>query len=310
MVKLLPTIKRSLVLFLALSCSGLFSQSFPTSADTIRKIFATDSTWMKSTFKEYPSSRVFPWIGVDTVPPLNTFTIPVIVGQPYSFPSITQLPDAQVITAGDGVEYYRTTFEVDSFDAITDCRFRMYVDDDLAIFINDRFIASENTGAPYNFNGVPHDLMIYDFGPYDNGYNAGDQFDYVTLDPPEKFIHPGTNSIILAVRNKPQDLGGFSFRMDYSYVVNPEWFGTNEEMLEEPVNIFPNPVNDVVIFENLPDNTLSLKILGLNGQLLINHKVIKGEEKLVVNLRSLRQGVYLVQIETANHTFTKKLVKN
>lgn len=73
------------------------------------------------------------------------------------------------------------------------------------------------------------------------------------------------------------------------------------------IRIYPNPVKDVLHVEGItPDQISTIAIYNLRGQKLMESKSMKN-----INLSTLSEGVYLLNIQTLdNKTHTQKLIKN
>ncbi|NVO04144.1 MAG: T9SS type A sorting domain-containing protein, partial [Bacteroidetes bacterium] len=91
---------------------------------------------------------------------------------------------------------------------------------------------------------------------------------------------------------------GASFSTDCSVGLN--------ELSENTVSIFPNPVINELTITNLSENA-SIFIYDINSKLLIN-KFAKSEiEK--IDLSSFEKGVYSIKVTDDNTTITRKLIK-
>ncbi len=278
--------------------------------DTLCSSVVSDVQWKQSTVIDYMSCNSFPWTGVSDLPHDSTFTLFPSAEQPYGYVTISTVPDASVIRSDDGVRFYKSTFLVDSLATITSCRFRAFVDDDMAVYLNGTLIAQESSGTPSNYKNEPHDLQMYNFGPHQNGYEGGDVFDFVTLMPTNAFIKEGENELTLAIRNKKNDLGGFSFRMDYGYVLNPEWVSINElENKLSNVEVYPNPTTDELNI-TWPDNENALaQVLIYDAKGSVLYQNTETSLPHVLNLASFPQGIYNLTISNGRNTLSKKIIR-
>lgn len=174
----------------------------------------TDASWTLSTMVDSSTALSFPWPGAQFIPATSTFTLPVVLGQPYGYPSIAVVPGSDVINANRHITYYRKTFNLSSVDQLG-ARLQVSVDDDCEIFINGHLIAGEYAFNSATFQGVPLDLFIDTNGVTSNGYNGGDPFGYFTTTPLDSILTLGNNEIIVALRNRVGgDRGGLSMVMD------------------------------------------------------------------------------------------------
>jgi len=84
-----------------------------------------------------------------------------------------------------------------------------------------------------------------------------------------------------------------------------------EEFNPNSISIFPNPANNetMVTFElTQPENTL-LKITDVAGRevkILLNESVSEGKHQFRVNTNELSSGTYFLNLQTSNHSTTKK----
>jgi len=83
--------------------------------------------------------------------------------------------------------------------------------------------------------------------------------------------------------------------------------GINDIEFNKYFKVYPNPAQDEIVFES--DKTIqinSLSILSLSGQTLLLEKNIT--LKKVIDITSLNSGVYLIQIESDNSKWNKKII--
>ncbi len=281
----------------------------PNGNDTLTTTIVSHEQWQQSTVIDYKTCETFPWSGIHDFPPDSSFILFPVLDQPYGYVTISTIPGTSVIKSEDGVRFYRTYFNVDSLATIIQCRLRVFVDDDIAIYINDTLVAQESSGTFYNHKGAPHDLMLYNFGPHHNGYNVGDWFDYVTMLQTNSFFKEGRNKLLVAVRNKRNDLGGFSFRMDYDYVIDPQWVGIDElDQFANAFQVFPNP-SDSWIYITATDIMKPSSVSIYNAKGLMIYDNVESDFPLSIDLKSFPTGIYHLFIRNSQYTFTKKLIR-
>ncbi|WP_417612590.1 lamin tail domain-containing protein [Owenweeksia hongkongensis] len=174
-----------------------------------------DNGWMKSTVTNITEAGSYPWQGVSNLPSLATFTLPAGLGQPYPYHSIDSVEGAKVFRTGNGITFFRTTFNL-TIDTGVSARFRSYMDDGMEIYLNGQMIAREDDREVSNQFGAQHHLFIKQNGESQNGLAGDQQFDVVNNYRMDSLVNIGVNEVIIALRNAPQstDKGGFSFRMD------------------------------------------------------------------------------------------------
>ncbi|MCX7551238.1 T9SS type A sorting domain-containing protein [Xanthomarina sp. F2636L] len=88
------------------------------------------------------------------------------------------------------------------------------------------------------------------------------------------------------------------------------WLMTNtstlsiDEFQQASFTMYPNPARDIVSFKGI-DTIKSVEVFSQLGQ-----KVLSVQDTHSINIESLSTGMYLVQVQDANHrTFQKKLIK-
>ena len=86
-------------------------------------------------------------------------------------------------------------------------------------------------------------------------------------------------------------------------------FNENEEIIIEPVKIYPIPAkNDVTVELNKSQNITAISIYKLDGVLINN--IQSNNPKVKLELSDLPQGVYVLQIEDEfGEIFKRKLIK-
>jgi hypothetical protein len=102
------------------------------------------------------------------------------------------------------------------------------------------------------------------------------------------------------------DIRGFSAFMD-NVILMPT--GIEESNISElSFNIYPNPAKEYLIIESLSNinQDYSLKILNLNGQVLLSRYIINQNQ--TINLTGYAKGVYLLLIQTKTNTIRKQII--
>jgi hypothetical protein len=77
------------------------------------------------------------------------------------------------------------------------------------------------------------------------------------------------------------------------------------------VTIYPNPVVDsfTISVANAPDETLSIKITNLLGQVLYQGQLPSFQSQKTIPFGSFPNGTYLVQLFSGNQIVIKKIIK-
>jgi hypothetical protein len=76
-----------------------------------------------------------------------------------------------------------------------------------------------------------------------------------------------------------------------------------EDIDESNVNIYPNPVRNILYVENVRNSII--KLYDLSGRLVFETTASSDNEK--VDVSNLKQGIYLLHVKTENATITKKI---
>ncbi|MCG8574484.1 MAG: T9SS type A sorting domain-containing protein [Flavobacteriales bacterium] len=155
---------------------------------------------------------------------------------------------------------------------------------------------------------VPGHDDDYIFAALDGGVyfseNGGESWDYVGTDLPMATI----SELHLDVPNEKLIAGTYSRSMwsyDISWIDNleePPSIGI-EESEEQAFVCYPNPVKDLLYFQNVVVD--EIEIYGLNGQLLGSKKVIDAGNVKYINLQSLPKGTYVIKAGTKQ----KKIIR-
>jgi len=93
----------------------------------------------------------------------------------------------------------------------------------------------------------------------------------------------------------------FNFRLQL-----PDGLGVNEVALNNAVNVYPNPVKDIL---NISSKELinNVQVFNVSGQQILTEKAMNAITK--IDLSSLSSGVYFVKTSSANASKTIKVIK-
>ncbi len=300
---------------------GVFGLSIDCSPIPNLLSMVSDSSWSLSTTVTTATANSYPWPGVPSVPAAATFTLPAVVGQPYPWTHLWSVPGSEVIKAGSGVTYYRNTFIL-ADSAGLNARFRMFVDDNMQIFINGHAIALEEGMGKVNWRTANHDILFTNVGAVDNGHIGGDPFDYYTSTPLDSILKTGTNEIVLAIRNRSSfpDVGGFSFRMDLGNSVSIIKKSNEAPSIanagsDYSLSLYPNPTKGVVqvgVNGKAVTNSAQISVTDLAGRVIYQSPFSTNSESdfVQINLSGYPAGMYLLKFTDRGETITKSLIKN
>jgi uncharacterized repeat protein (TIGR01451 family) len=81
------------------------------------------------------------------------------------------------------------------------------------------------------------------------------------------------------------------------------------ELKDLGLNVFPNPVSNVLIINstNKIEQELSIEVINLNGQVLM-HQILRGQNPHI-NVQELSAGLYFLKIKTSEGTGIVKIIK-
>lgn len=110
-----------------------------------------------------------------------------------------------------------------------------------------------------------------------------------------------------------------------NYLLSPTWFKDTsaywvsnlidcqtievaEYALENSLLIYPNPNNGNFTIDTENYEKTDIYIYTIRGKLILKQLAVAGS--IEINLSNNPKGIYIINIETANNSFTKKLIKN
>ncbi len=99
--------------------------------------------------------------------------------------------------------------------------------------------------------------------------------------------------------------GGFD--LDAVGVINFNPVGINEVNKTIITQLYPNPVNNFLNVQLLNNQAKSYQIINLTGQVLLTKNI--NNIKFKIDLSSLKQGIYLLKINTKNNFIVKRIIK-
>lgn len=74
------------------------------------------------------------------------------------------------------------------------------------------------------------------------------------------------------------------------------------------INLYPNPVSDILRIKSSFGNINHINIYGINGKLYRKYNINHGSVEL--DLSAFESGVYVIKIQTASELFVRKIIKN
>ncbi|MEN8119843.1 MAG: C10 family peptidase [Bacteroidota bacterium] len=211
------------------------------------------------------------------------------------------------------------------------------------IFINGQEVDS-STDSDFNLTATSYALNIgarY-WGSYDryldgkiDGVSISAEAKYTTDFTPERFEQfiPNSNSVLLVPMQEGvgtilSDLSGnftnITLRSDpnlanwlYESLLKSSTAITSsnveiESSISNSLEIYPNPASDY-LFLNLERNqgaTVQIKLFDINGKVakIKNLETIDGNQVLKMDISTLKQGIYILQLITPDKSFKKKII--
>ncbi len=77
----------------------------------------------------------------------------------------------------------------------------------------------------------------------------------------------------------------------------------HESTVQQPLEVYPTPVSDILYVKNLPSETVDYTIFNVLGQ-----KVMVGSSSGTISVAGLRKGIYFLQVKGENFCETAKFV--
>ena len=83
----------------------------------------------------------------------------------------------------------------------------------------------------------------------------------------------------------------------------------NEINLDSDIEIFPNPVTDLINVDSKNDSILSYQIIDIKGTTILFSNQVN-QKKFNINLKEFTTGIYLIILKTENNIITKRFYKD
>jgi len=122
------------------------------------------------------------------------------------------------------------------------------------------------------------------------------------------------DGILLTIGSESSDFDVPENRGNYDYWVYKVNLNGCENMATTEVNtqsvaIYPNPFSDHIKVESKGNFIKKLQVLDLSGKLIKEEKNISAKNNFEFNLSDIKQGIYILKVETNNELQTFKIVK-
>jgi hypothetical protein len=80
------------------------------------------------------------------------------------------------------------------------------------------------------------------------------------------------------------------------------------EIIDNNINIFPNPTKDILNIENLPDNCTKITIIDESGKSVREIDLKNADANQKISTKDLSQGLYILRINLGNKIIDKKVI--
>jgi hypothetical protein len=176
--------------------------------------------------------------------------------------------------------------------------------------------------TPYLYPGSPP----YSTMPYNSGYSLADVMgnnSHLKLDSITGSLTSATNKLIgnylYGARTHEYRLGHYIGYMERIFMLSvyfgdstyvEPWIGINETTSQEPLQLYPNPVNDflsIVSAEN--QGSAHLSITNHTGKTVVQ-KYYDEIAGVHLDVSQLRPGIYLIRVSTKEGDVFRKMIKN
>ncbi len=112
----------------------------------------------------------------------------------------------------------------------------------------------------------------------------------------------GTLSYIASLEGYNDISGNFTVFNDTTIILN---FGQPTKVNSAQMRIYPNPTSDYLHITSL--KPANCRIFSLDGKMLISRKLQAGDN--IINLQTLQQGIYLIEVNNNDRVIQRKIVK-
>lgn len=82
----------------------------------------------------------------------------------------------------------------------------------------------------------------------------------------------------------------------------------NEGQWNEKVQVFPNPVKDIVLIDGIDEAEFKLTVVTILGQ-AIDVKSSRNGNKLQIDFSDFASGIYIIKLSDQKNSFTKRIIK-
>ncbi len=77
------------------------------------------------------------------------------------------------------------------------------------------------------------------------------------------------------------------------------------DVKESPLNITPNPTNDVIVLSGLKEGVHQMEVIDMAGRVMMQENITNNA---TINLSDLQKGCYLVKVMNNNSVYTAKVI--
>ena len=104
--------------------------------------------------------------------------------------------------------------------------------------------------------------------------------------------------------------GGHGICLDNISVKVFNGLGVKNNVLDDKINIYPNPTTGDLRIRNYGLEIKSIEVFDVYGKKILSHYLITSSPNHLINISHLNSGIYFIKITTEQGTITKKLIKH
>ena len=113
-------------------------------------------------------------------------------------------------------------------------------------------------------------------------------------------------TLVKEIMIRPYEIGDESEMAEFTYIVD-ESVGVDNLYLDNNLKIYPLPVRDRINVSAGDKIIRSVILTSMNGAIVAN--VSKPSKVVSLNVSSLSQGVYIINVMTDNEEYSRKIMK-
>lgn len=236
------------------------------------------------------TSQGFPIYDIETG---STVTYPC----PYRIIELTE--DTTLIVSGDSIQ--NIEYDLGGLDFNTYSR--NYIETGLPLLVNYMLMS-----PPYNLDSTTTAMIEPAITEAFIAHYKGDEgspsaYSQMIIDTLLTFPDPSIAYALLSIWNDPQP-GDWQVEID----LNESYENVNEKLLISNILVFPNPAQDYlnIVFGKELSSQVEIQLLDIMGNSII--KKTESEPNIVLNLKDINAGAYILKIKIGSTFLSKKVI--